>query len=463
MKKINVNFLNRNQSLIIIKSLFPFPLKLLKKMKKSIKNKVEKAHQTFSSWKNIPWKKKQKLLKNLAEILNKNAEQFGKIITKEMHKPISQSTAEVKKCALMVNYYADMKPQLQVEKVKTDFDISEIHYVPKGVILGVMPWNFPFWQVLRFAIPAILAGNTVVLKHASICIESGDKIQEIFENAGFPEGVFTHLEISHDEVAELLEHDFVQGVSFTGSENAGGTIAAIAGKNIKKSLLELGGSDAFIVLEDADLADAAKVGAKARLQNCGQTCVAAKRFIIHQKIEKEFMKLFIEEYQKYIPADPMKKETIIAGMARPDLAEDLLKQYKKALKNGAKIILPLEKISASVLQPGLIEVQVGNPILQEELFGPLGMVMIAKSDEEALKMANDVPFGLANSVWTNSKKRQKYFVENLESGTVNINKMTSSVPNLPFGGMKRSGYGTELSYHTLQEFVTVKTIVGKLK
>ena len=431
-------------------------------MKKSTQNKLEKAHKTFSSWKELPWKKKQVLLKKLANILDKNAEKFGKIITKEMNKPISQSIAEVQKCALMVNYYAEMKPQLQLEKVKTDFAISEIHYVPKGVILGVMPWNFPFWQVLRFAVPAILAGNTIVLKHASICIESGDKIQEIFEKAGFPIGVFTHLEIGHDEVAELLEHDFVQGVSFTGSEDAGGKIASIAGKNIKKSLLELGGSDAFIVLDDADLKNAAKVGANARLQNCGQTCIAAKRFIIHKKIQKDFMKIFLAEYQKYIPADPMKKETIIAGMARPDLAEELLKQYKKAVKNGAKIILPLEKIADGILKPGLIEVQEGNPILLEELFGPLGMFMIAKNDENALKMANDIPFGLANSVWTSNRKRLEYFTKNLESGTVSINKMTGSVPNLPFGGMKKSGYGTELSYHTLHEFVTVKTVVGNL-
>ena len=431
-------------------------------MKKSTQNKLEKAHKTFSSWKELPWKKKQVLLNKLANILDKNAEKFGKIITKEMNKPISQSVAEVQKCALMVNYYAEMKPQLQLEKVKTDFAISEIHYVPKGVILGVMPWNFPFWQVLRFAVPAILAGNTIVLKHASICIESGDKIQEIFEKAGFPIGVFTHLEIGHDEVAELLEHDFVQGVSFTGSEDAGGKIASIAGKNIKKSLLELGGSDAFIVLDDADLKNAAKVGANARLQNCGQTCIAAKIFIIHKKIQKDFMKIFLAEYQKYIPADPMKKETIIAGMARPDLAEELLKQYKKAVKNGAKIILPLEKIADGILKPGLIEVQEGNPILLEELFGPLGMIMIAKNDENALKMANDIPFGLANSVWTSNRKRLEYFTKNLESGTVSINKMTGSVPNLPFGGMKKSGYGTELSYHTLHEFVTVKTVVGNL-
>ena len=430
-------------------------------MKKSIEKNIQLAHDTFVIWKDVPWKKKQKLISKLAVVLDKNAENFGEIITKEMGKPISQSIAEVKKCALMLRYYAEIEPQLQIEKVKTDFSISEIHYIPKGIILGVMPWNFPFWQVLRFAVPAILAGNTVVLKHASICRESGNKIQEIFEKAGFPKGVFTYLEIGHQEVAEVLANDFVQGVSFTGSEFAGAEIASIAGKNIKKSLLELGGSDAFIVLDDADLAQAAVEGTLARLQNCGQTCVAAKRFIIHKKIEKEFMKVFLNEFQKYIPDDATKKDTKICGMARPDLATELINQYEKALKFGAKIILPLEQISESVLKPGLIAVKPGNPILQEELFGPLGIVMVAKNDEDALEMANNVPFGLANSVWTKNKKRQQYFIKNLESGTVNVNKMTSSDPRLPFGGMKKSGYGTELSYHTLHEFVTVKTVIVK--
>lgn len=429
-------------------------------MKKSIEKKIQQAHKTFQTWKEVPWKKKQKKCAKLAEILADEADVLGSIITAEMNKPISQSTAEIFKCALMLRFYAEMEPQLQVEKIETDFALSEVHYVPKGVILGVMPWNFPFWQVLRFAIPAILAGNTVVLKHASICYKSGETLAELFKRAGFPKGVFTHLKVNHDEVAEILAHDFIQGVSFTGSEKAGGTIAAVAGQNIKKSVLELGGSDAFIILEEADLEAAAKTGARARLQNCGQTCVAAKRFIIHEKVQDQFLKLFLKEYQSYIPGDPTLMETKISGMARADLAEDLLKQYEKAIGNGAKVILPLKQISDSVLSPGLIAVQAGNPILQEELFGPLGMVMIAKDDKEALAMANNVPFGLANSVWTKDKKRQLFFINNLESGTVNINKMTSSDPRLPFGGMKRSGYGTELSYHALREFITVKTVVG---
>ncbi|MCW3160237.1 aldehyde dehydrogenase family protein [Chryseobacterium oryctis] len=429
-------------------------------MEQSIENKLIKADKVFSEWRKVPFEQKQKLIAKAAEILKNNSAKFGKIITTEMNKPISQSIAEIEKCALMMNYYADAENVLQPEKIESQYNYSEVRYVPKGVILGVMPWNFPFWQVLRFATPAILAGNTVVLKHASICFGSGNAIEEILLEAGFPEGVFQNLEVGHKEVKEILEHDAIKGVSLTGSGKAGGEVASIAGLNIKKSLLELGGSDAFIVLDDADFDEAAKVGAKARLQNCGQTCVAAKRFILDSKIENEFLPKLVEEYKKYIPANPMNRDTKISGMARPDLADELENQFKKALENGAEIIIPLERISENEFNPGLIKVKEGNPILQEELFGPLGMVMIAESDEEALEMANNIPFGLSNSVWTKNNDRQLFFIENLESGTVNINRMTSSDPRFPFGGTKASGYGTELSLLALKEFVTAKTIVG---
>lgn len=429
-------------------------------MESLIENKLLKADKAFQEWKNVPFEKKQKLIARAAEILKTKSEFFGEIITTEMNKPISQAIAEVEKCALMMNYYAEAENILLPEKIESEYSISEIHYVPKGVILGVMPWNFPFWQVLRFAIPAILAGNTVVLKHASICFGSGNAIEEVFTEAGFPESVFQNLEVGHSDVKEILEHTVIKGVSLTGSEKAGAEVASIAGKNIKKSLLELGGSDAFIVLNDADLDEAAKVGALARLQNCGQTCVAAKRFIIQKDIESDFLPKFVEEYKKYVPADPKLKETKLGGMAKSDLANDLEKQYQKALAHGAVVILPLERISDNEFNPGLIRVEEENPILQEELFGPLGMVMIAENDDKALEIANNVPFGLANSVWTTNKERQQFYINGLESGTVNINRMTSSDPRFPFGGTKSSGYGTELSLLALREFVTAKTILG---
>jgi succinate-semialdehyde dehydrogenase/glutarate-semialdehyde dehydrogenase len=427
----------------------------------NIENKLKISQKAFETWKTVPFKEKQQLLKNLAKLLDENAEKFGKIITKEMNKPITQSIAEVNKCALMVRYYATAENILKPEKIKTEFRVSEIHYIPKGVILGVMPWNFPFWQVIRFAVPAILAGNTVVVKHASICFGSGNAIEKIFLEAGFPKGIFQNLEIGHAEVKSVLENPIVRGVSLTGSEKAGAEVASIAGKNIKKSLLELGGSDAFIVLEDADLEAAAVAGARSRLMNCGQACNAAKRFIIQKNIEKKFLPIFVKEYQKYVVGDPLKKKTNMAGMARPDLADELEKQYHKAIKHGAEIILPLVRRSANEFEPGLISVKSGNPILQEELFGPLGMVMIAKNDQQAVKLANDIPFGLSDSVWTKDKKRQQFYIDQLESGTVSINKATSSDPRLPFGGAKSSGYGTELSTVALKEFVNIRSVVGK--
>jgi len=430
-------------------------------MEQSIENKLLKADEAFKQWKNVPFSDRQKLIAKAAELFKNKSEEFGEIITKEMNKPISQAISEVEKCALMMNYYAEAENVLKPEKISSEYSISEIHYVPKGVILGVMPWNFPFWQVLRFATPAILAGNTVVLKHASICFGSGNAIEKVFLEAGFPEGVFQNLEVGHSQVKEILEHSTIKGVSLTGSEKAGAEVASIAGQKIKKSLLELGGSDAFIVLNDADLDDAAKVGALARLQNCGQTCVAAKRFIIQNDIKDDFLPKFIREYKKYVPKDPMNKDTNLAGMARADLADDLEKQYQKALDHGAEIIIPLERISDNEFNPGLMSVKDGNPILQEELFGPLGMVMIAEDDNEALEMANNIPFGLSNSVWTKDKQRQEFFINGLESGTVNINRMTSSDPRFPFGGTKSSGYGTELSLIALKEFVTAKTVLGK--
>lgn len=423
---------------------------------------IDSAHQAFSDWKKVPFQDRQKLLLKLAEVLEINKEKYAKIITTEMHKPISQSIAEIEKSAGMIKFYAQAENVLKPEQIKTEFNVSEVHYDALGIILGVMPWNFPFWQVLRFAVPAILAGNVIVLKHASICFGSGDEIEKAFAEAGFPNYIFQNLRIGHNEIKEILENPLVRGVSLTGSEKAGSEVAALAGKNIKKSILELGGSDAFIVLEDSDFEKAAKAGPLAKLSNTGQICNAAKRFIIQEKIENDFLPLFIEEYNSFQPADPFKMETKLSKMARPDLADELENQYKKAIKNGAEEVLALERISESEFRPGIIRVKEGNPILQEELFGPLTILMIGKSDDEILKLANDIPFGLGNSVWTKDKKRAQFFIENLESGTVSINKATSSDTRLPFGGAKSSGYGVELSLHAIKEFTQVKTVVGNI-
>lgn len=423
---------------------------------------INSAHQSFQDWRKTPFEERQKLLLKLADVLDKNKEAYAKIITTEMHKPISQSIAEIEKSAGMIRFYANAENVLKPTEIKTEFNVSEVHYDAMGIILGVMPWNFPFWQVLRFAVPAILAGNVILLKHASICFGSGDEIEKAFAEAGFPKYIFQNLRIGHNEIQEILENPLVRGVSLTGSEKAGGTVASLAGKNIKKSVLELGGSDAFIVLEDSDYEKAAVDGPAGKLQNTGQVCNAAKRFIVHQDIEEKFVPKFIEEYNSYQPADPFKKETKLGKMARPDLADELESQYKKALRNGAEVVLALERISENEFRPGIIRVKEGNPILREELFGPLAILMVGKDDEEILKLANDIPFGLGNAVWTKDKKRAQFFIDNLESGTVSINKSTSSDARLPFGGAKSSGYGVELSLLAIKEFTQIKTVVGNI-
>ena len=431
-------------------------------MQTSTKTKINKGHKAFTKWRKVPFTDKQKLLKKLAALLKERKQEYGLLITKEMNKPIQQSVSEIEKCAGMTDFYSTAPNMLKVEKIETELKISEVHHEPLGVILGVMPWNFPFWQVLRFAVPAMLAGNAIALKHASICHGSGDAIQKLFEDAGFPKGLFIHLKISHDEVEELIADSYIQGVSLTGSEGAGRKIAETAGRNLKKCVLELGGSDAFIVLDDADLDTAAKDAAQARLQNAGQTCVAGKRFIINSKIYKEFVPKFVAELQKFHPGNPEDKNTKLGLMAREDLAADLQKQYENALKNGAKTIVPLESVGNMGFEPGLLEMNTNNPIGQEELFGPLGMVYKAKNDEEALKIANSTMFGLANAVYTKDKKRAMYFAENLESGSVAINQVFHSDWRLPFGGRKNSGYGVELSLYAPHEFTVKKSIIGKI-
>ena len=423
---------------------------------------LDKSQHTFEIWRKTPFTERQSLLRKLSQTLLEKKEIFAEIITKEMNKPISQSLSEIEKCAAMATFYSKAENVLAINKIQSEFDYSEIHYEPMGIILGVMPWNYPFWQALRFVVPAILAGNVVIMKHAAICLKSGDALQEVFEEAGFPKYVFTHIKVSHDEIETILANPLVQGVSLTGSEKAGSAVAAAAGKNIKKSLLELGGNDAFIVLDDADLDKAANSAALGRLQNCGQTCVASKRFIIQSSIYDKFLEKFVAEYKTYIVADPMDKETKIAGMAREDLADDLEKQYQKAVEHGAEIILPLVRLDKISFQPGLLKMNTGNPVLDEELFGPVGMVLEAKTDEELLKLSNNTSFGLANAIWSKDEKRLEYFINGLESGTVSINQITKSDARFPFGGTKNSGYGIELSLDALKEFTNTKMVLGKI-
>lgn len=431
-------------------------------MNKELQEKIAIAQKAQAQWQEISFEQRQDLLRNLSQNITDHVEEYSHLITKEMHKPIEQSRGEVKKCALMTDFYVNAQNVLAPEKVSTELSVSEVHYEPLGIILGIMPWNFPFWQALRFAVPTILAGNVVFLKHSSLCKGCGRAIEELFLKSGFPVGILQNLEYSHADIEALITHPLVKGVSVTGSEATGRKIAAIAGQNIKKSLLELGGNDAFIVLDDTDLEETAKQGAAARLRNGGQACTSAKRFIIQENIYDEFLDKLKAEFQKYELGDPFDENTQLSGLASKSFADELQEQYEKAVKGGAEIILPLERVDELSFRPGLIKMNLDNPMRDEEFFGPLAMVFSAKNDEEILSLANDTNFGLGNSVWTSDKERAYFFANHLESGTVSVNKLMTSDPRFPFGGTKNSGYGLELSLATLKEFVLTKSIFGKI-
>lgn len=431
-------------------------------MNTELQQKLELAQKTQIEWKQVSFEKRQELLKNLSQNILERVEEYSHLITEEMHKPIAQAKSEVKKCAQMTDFYVTAENVLKTEFVETEMSVSEIRYEPLGIVLGIMPWNFPFWQALRFAVPTLLAGNVILLKHASICKKTGHAIEELFLQSGFPKGVFQNLEYSHADIEALIAHPSVKGVSLTGSEATGRKIAAIAGQNIKKSLLELGGNDAFIVLDDTDLDDTAKQGAAARLRNGGQACTSAKRFIIQENIYDEFLEKLKAEFQKYELGDPFDENTQLSGLASKSFADELQEQYEKAVKGGAEIILPLERVDELSFKPGLIKMNLDNPMRDEEFFGPLAMVFSAKNDEEILNLANDTSFGLGNSVWTSDKERAYFFAHNLQSGTVSVNKLMTSDPRFPFGGTKNSGYGLELSLVTLKEFVITKSLFGSI-
>lgn len=431
-------------------------------MNTELQNKLELASKAQAEWRKVSFKDRQELLKNLSRNILENVEEYSQLITQEMHKPVSQSRSEVKKCALVVDFYVSVENILQPEKVESEFSVSEIIYQPMGVILGIMPWNFPFWQALRFAVPTILAGNTILLKHASICKGSGRAIEELFRKSSFPEGILQNVEYSYDDIEELITSPIIRGISLTGSEVTGRKIASLAGVNIKKTLLELGGNDAFIVLDDTNLAVTAKQGAAARLRNNGQACTSAKRFLIQENVFPEFVENLIVEFKKYELGDKFDNDTVLTGLASKSFADELQAQYEKAVAYGAEVILPLERVDEFSFKPGLIKMNLDNPTIDEELFGPLAMLISAKDDEEILRIANSSSFGLGNSVWTTSRKRARFFAENLESGTVSVNKLMTSDPRFPFGGTKNSGYGLELSLKTLTEFCVTKSIFGEV-
>lgn len=426
------------------------------------KEKIAKANKVFQSWKNESFEKRAKLMHKLADILENNTDKYATLATQEMGKIIGQSRGEVEKCARICRYYADNAASLLENRpVETEASKSYVTFQPLGVLLAVMPWNFPFYQVIRFAAPALMAGNTCVLKHASNVQGCAFALEEMIEKAGFPKGIFANLNISSDAVEEVIENEHVKAVTLTGSEPAGRSVAAIAGKNLKKTVMELGGSDAYIILEDVDLEEATDLAVFGRLQNNGQTCIAAKRFVVLDKIYDDFLEMFTEKMQAKKMGEPMDEDTFLGPMARADLRDELHDQVEKTVIQGARLVIggkiPKQK-GAYYPATILAEVEPGMEGFDNELFGPVASVIKAKNEEHAIELANDSTFGLGSGVITGDKDRGEKIALQLEAGNSFVNKLVASDPRLPFGGIKNSGYGRELSGYGIREFTNTKSI-----
>lgn len=427
-----------------------------------LENLIAKADGAFAKWRKTIFVKRAELMRRAAQELRDNNLHYAEIITLEMGKPIREAKAEINKCALCCDFYADhAETYLKDEDISSNASISYVSYEPLGIILAVMPWNFPFWQVFRFAAPSIMAGNVGLLKHASNVPQCALAIEEVFRKAGFPEGVFTTALLESAEVENLIKDDRIKAVTLTGSEGAGASVGALAGSQIKKTVLELGGSDAFIVLRDTNLEETAKMAAKARMINTGQSCIAAKRFIVEEEIAQPFiqrMKFYLEQLKS---GDTLAETTDYGPMARQDLAVSVQKQVNDSVAKGAEIILAggqPDSESAYFHPMMLTNIQPGTPAHDEEIFGPVACIFVVKDAEEAIKVANDCRYGLGASIWSGNVPEARRLARQIESGAVFINGIVQSHPALPFGGIKKSGYGRELSYVGIREFVNQKTV-----
>ncbi|MBP1753516.1 MAG: succinate-semialdehyde dehydrogenase, partial [Geobacteraceae bacterium] len=380
----------------------------------------------------------------------------------EMGKPVCGGRAEIEKCAWVCDFYAERAERmLSDEPAESDGSRAYVAFRPLGVILAVMPWNFPFWQVFRFASPSLMAGNTAVLKHSSNVPRCALTVEDVFRKAGFPTDVFRTLMISSRQVTSVIENEKIRGVTLTGSDHAGRQVAATSGRLLKKTVIELGGSDPFIVLADADLDEAAHAGARARCYNSGQSCVAAKRFIVQDSIHDAFMARFKKSMAGLVVGDPLLEETQVGPQAREDLIRELQEQVESSVAKGAKIVLggtPLHGKGYFYPPTILSDVKPGMPAYHEELFGPVAAIIRVKDEEEAIAVGNDSPFGLGGSVWTADTKKGERLAARIEAGSVSVNGRVKSDPRLPFGGIKNSGYGRELSHYGIREFVNIQTV-----
>jgi succinate-semialdehyde dehydrogenase / glutarate-semialdehyde dehydrogenase len=425
-----------------------------------MQTKINTAEEAFRYWKKASIAERISHIRNLKTTLHNHREQYATLITQEMGKPITQSLAEVDKCGLLCEYYTENATAfLQTKHIQTDAHESFVTYEPLGVLLGVMPWNFPFWQVFRFAIPSIIAGNTVLVKHASNVPQSAQSIEALFIESGFPIGIYQNLHIPSDKVSEVIAHPEVKAVSLTGSEAAGSAVAAQAGKLLKKSVLELGGSNAFIVCEDANLDKVVALAVNARMQNAGQSCIAAKRFLIQESIFDVFTEKYKTAVSQLKTGDSMDPKTQIGPLARLDLAEDLEKQVNKSVTMGAKVVLGGKRKDAFYEPTILTNITTEMPVFKEETFGPVAALLSFKTIDEAITISNQSEFGLGVSIFTENINLIKTKIADFNEGAVFINEMVKSDPRLPFGGLKKSGYGRELSEEGIKEFVNTKTVV----
>ena len=454
----------------MIKSINPANEELLKEYKEMSPDQVikiiEAAHNEYFKWRTTDYKIRAEKMKNAASVLKNRKEGLANLMTLEMGKPLAQSRAEVEKCSWVCDYFAENAEKfLEDQVIKTDASKSFVTFEPIGVVLAVMPWNFPFWQVFRFAAPNLMAGNAGVLKHSSNVMGCALAIENIFKEAGFPENLFRTLVISSKNVAGVIKNRVIKAVTLTGSTAAGVSVAKAAGEQLKKTVLELGGSDPYLVLEDADLDKAADTCVNSRLLNGGQSCIAAKRFIVVESIYNEFEKIFVEKMKSKKMGDPFDESNNLGPQARNDLRDELHQQVRKSVEKGAKILLggevPAGK-GAYYPPTVLTEVKKGMPAYDEELFGPVAALIKVKNEEEGIRVANDSTFGLGAAVFTRDiAKGERIAQKELAAGSCFVNEFVKSDPRLPFGGINESGYGRELSVFGIREFVNIKTVYIK--
>lgn len=451
----------------MIKTINPFSGQVIEEYQEQsadeISQAIDKAHAQFQEWRGSSFSTRSKMLERVAKVLKDEKQSLAELMTQEMGKPLSESVAEVEKCIKVCHYYAENgEAFLQPESIDTEYAESFVSYSPLGCILAIMPWNFPLWQVFRFAAPTLMAGNSILLKHAGAVTGSALAVESVFAKAGLPTDLFKTLIAKSDKMEAVIENPKVRAVTLTGSTQAGESVAEIAGKNLKKTVLELGGSDAYLILKDADLSDAVKLCTKSRLLNSGQSCIAGKRFIVHRDVIEEFTRMMVVEFQKQKMGDPMDPSVSIGPMAREDLRDELHKQVSQSISGGAQCVtggtVP-EKSGAFYPPTILTGVRKGMPAFDQEMFGPVAAIIEASSTEEAVALANDSDYGLGGGIFTkNIELAKKIATENFESGACFINDFTKSDPRLPFGGIKDSGYGRELSSFGIKEFVNAKTV-----